>query len=190
MNSATGWRVHVHVLHLTLMAFLLQLLMTCSAFVLFQIITYRDYLPLLLGEETRKWIPLYSGYNDSVNPTVSNVFSLAFRFGHTLVQPFVSRLDDSFQPLGSFSHVPLHLTFCATWRIIMEGKNMGQPAVLVWSWSRHSGGGQLVRHMSLDSQKFFSSIYLTDLTWITVPFNLEGAHDMSTQGAADKSVVC
>ncbi|XP_052660873.1 eosinophil peroxidase-like [Harpia harpyja] len=86
-----------------------------------QIITYRDYLPLLLGEETRKWIPLYSGYNDNVNPTVSNVFSLAFRFGHTLVQPFVSRLDDSFQPLGSFSHVPLHLTFCATWRIIMEG---------------------------------------------------------------------
>ncbi|NWU09094.1 PERM Myeloperoxidase, partial [Cephalopterus ornatus] len=86
-----------------------------------QIITYRDYLPLLLAEETSKWIPQYRGYDETVDPRASNVFSLAFRFGHTSVQPFVSRLDDSFQPLGSFSHVPLHLTFCATWRIIMEG---------------------------------------------------------------------
>ncbi|NXJ08990.1 PERM Myeloperoxidase, partial [Odontophorus gujanensis] len=86
-----------------------------------QIITYRDYIPLLLAEETSKWIPLYRGYNESVDPTVSNVFSLAFRFGHASVQPFVSRLDDSFQPMGSLSHVPLHLTFCASWRIIMEG---------------------------------------------------------------------
>ncbi|NWT03049.1 PERE peroxidase, partial [Mionectes macconnelli] len=86
-----------------------------------QIITYRDYLPLLLAEETSQWIPSYSGYDEEVDPRASNVFSLAFRFGHTSVQPFVSRLDDDFQPLGSFSHVPLHLTFCATWRIIMEG---------------------------------------------------------------------
>ncbi|NWS22274.1 PERM Myeloperoxidase, partial [Pachyramphus minor] len=86
-----------------------------------QIITYRDYLPLLLAEETSKWIPSYSGYDEKVDPRASNVFSLAFRFGHTSVQPFVSRLDDHFQPLGSFSHVPLHLTFCAAWRIIMEG---------------------------------------------------------------------
>ncbi|NXJ69749.1 PERE peroxidase, partial [Rostratula benghalensis] len=86
-----------------------------------QKITYRDYLPLLLAEETSNWIPAYRGYNEKVDPTVSNVFSLAFRFGHTSVQPFVSRLDDDFQPLGPLSHVPLHLTFCAPWRIIMEG---------------------------------------------------------------------
>nr|XP_009938691.1 PREDICTED: eosinophil peroxidase [Opisthocomus hoazin] len=86
-----------------------------------QIITYRDYLPLLLAEEASKWFPVYSGYKENVDPTVSNVFSLAFRFGHTSVQPFVSRLDDSFQPLCPFSHVHLHLTLCATWRIIMEG---------------------------------------------------------------------
>ncbi|NXP11235.1 PERE peroxidase, partial [Thinocorus orbignyianus] len=86
-----------------------------------QKLAYRDYLPLLLAEETSKWIPLYSGYKEKVDPTVSNVFSLAFWFGHTSVQPFVSRLDDSFQPLGPLSHVPLHLTFCAPWRIIMEG---------------------------------------------------------------------
>ncbi|NXC35844.1 PERM Myeloperoxidase, partial [Campylorhamphus procurvoides] len=85
-----------------------------------QVITYRDYLPLLLSTETTKWIPLYTGYKEDVDPSASNVFTLAFRFGHTSVRPFVSRLDDNFQPLGSFSQVPLHLTFCATWRIIME----------------------------------------------------------------------
>ncbi|KAM9176785.1 LOW QUALITY PROTEIN: eosinophil peroxidase-like [Mergus octosetaceus] len=86
-----------------------------------QIITYRDYLPLVLGEETNRWIPSYSGYNETMNPTVSNVFSLAFRFGHTSVQPFVSCLDDSFQPVGQLSHAPLPLTFCASLRIITEG---------------------------------------------------------------------
>ncbi|NXK89326.1 PERM Myeloperoxidase, partial [Formicarius rufipectus] len=86
-----------------------------------QVITYRDYLPLLLAKESSRWIPPYRGYREDVDPSASNVFSLAFRFGHTSVQPFVSRLDDTFQPLGSFSHVPLHVTFCATWRVIMEG---------------------------------------------------------------------
>lgn len=125
------------------MPFLLQLLLNCCALVLFQIITYRDYLPLLLAEETSKWIPPYSGYDEKVDPRASNVFSLAFRFGHTSVQPFVSRLNESFQPLGSFSHVPLHLTFCAPWRIVMEGKNMEQrswsgPEVEIsWSGTRN-----------------------------------------------------
>lgn len=135
VNSVTGLRSRFVLC--ALVAFLLQLLTTWSVFVFFQIITYRDYLPGLLGKETSKWIPLYRGYNESVDPRISNVFTLAFRFGHASVQPFVSRLNDSFQPLGSFSHVPLHLTFCATWRIVMEGKNVGEPALLVWSWSRH-----------------------------------------------------
>ncbi|NXD12300.1 PERE peroxidase, partial [Nothocercus nigrocapillus] len=83
-----------------------------------QIITYKYYLPFLLGEETSKWIPPYSGYNETVDPTVANVFSLAFRFGHTSVLPLVSYLDENFQLLD---HTPLHLTFCASWRIIMKG---------------------------------------------------------------------
>ncbi|NXG03269.1 PERM Myeloperoxidase, partial [Sakesphorus luctuosus] len=86
-----------------------------------QIITYRDYLPLLLGEETSRWLPSYTGYKEDVDPSASNVFSLVFRFGHTSVLPFVPRLDENFQPLGSFSHVPLRRTFCAPWRIITEG---------------------------------------------------------------------
>ncbi|XP_010223993.1 PREDICTED: lactoperoxidase-like, partial [Tinamus guttatus] len=83
-----------------------------------QIITYKYYLPFLLGEEIGKWIPPYSGYNETVDPTVANVFSLAFRFGHTSVLPLVSYLDEKFQLLDQ---TPLHLTFCASWRIIMKG---------------------------------------------------------------------
>ncbi|XP_074869603.1 myeloperoxidase-like isoform X2 [Carettochelys insculpta] len=86
-----------------------------------QVYIYRDYLPLLLGDETKKQIPCYTGYDESVDPTVANVFSLAFRFGHGSIQPFVTRLDECFQPLGPHSKVPLHLTFSASWRIIMEG---------------------------------------------------------------------
>uniref|UniRef100_A0A8D0L1H6 Lactoperoxidase n=1 Tax=Sphenodon punctatus TaxID=8508 RepID=A0A8D0L1H6_SPHPU len=86
-----------------------------------QIITYRDYLPLLLGDETKKHMPYYRGYDESVDPTVANVFSLAFRFGHAQIPPMVSRLNDCFQTLQPYSHVPLHLTFCASWRIVMEG---------------------------------------------------------------------
>ncbi|XP_053131034.1 myeloperoxidase-like isoform X3 [Hemicordylus capensis] len=79
----------------------------------------RDYLPLLLGVELNQQLPLYQGYDDSVDPTVTNVFSLAFRFGHGSIPPLVPRLGEDFKPL--FLHVLLHLTFCATWRTVMEG---------------------------------------------------------------------
>ncbi|XP_048375434.1 eosinophil peroxidase-like [Sphaerodactylus townsendi] len=86
-----------------------------------QVITFRDYLPLVLGNEFNKQLPLYKGYDDSVDPTVANVFSLAFRFGHGSVPPLVSRLGEDFRPLVPYSYVPLHLTFCASWRIVREG---------------------------------------------------------------------
>lgn len=86
-----------------------------------QVLTYRDYLPLLLGDELEKQLPCYRGYDESEDPTVSNVFSMAFRFGHGSIQPLVTRLDEHFQPLGPQSQVPLHLTFSATWRVVMEG---------------------------------------------------------------------
>ncbi|XP_015269114.1 PREDICTED: myeloperoxidase-like [Gekko japonicus] len=86
-----------------------------------QVITFRDYMPLVLGDEFHKQLPLYKGYDDSVDPTVANVFSLAFRFGHGSIPPLVSRLGEDFRPLVPYSSVLLHLTFCASWRIIREG---------------------------------------------------------------------
>ncbi|XP_075415397.1 myeloperoxidase [Tenrec ecaudatus] len=84
-----------------------------------QVITYRDYLPLVLGPEAkRKYLPQYRSYNDSVDPRISNVFTNAFRYGHTLIQPFMFRLNNQYQPI---SRVPLSEVFFASWRVVLEG---------------------------------------------------------------------
>uniref|UniRef100_A0A452VDV9 Myeloperoxidase n=1 Tax=Ursus maritimus TaxID=29073 RepID=A0A452VDV9_URSMA len=87
-----------------------------------QIITYRDYLPLVLGPRAmRKYLPRYRCYNDSVDPRIANVFTNAFRYGHTLIQPFMFRLDDRYQPMGPNPRVPLSKVFFASWRVVLEG---------------------------------------------------------------------
>ncbi|KAI4532968.1 hypothetical protein MG293_015987 [Ovis ammon polii] len=86
-----------------------------------QIITFRDYLPIVLGSEMQKWIPRYQGYNNSVDPRISNVFTFAFRFGHMEVPSTVSRLDENYQPRGPEAELPLHTLFFNTWRIVKDG---------------------------------------------------------------------
>ncbi|XP_069497781.1 lactoperoxidase-like [Ambystoma mexicanum] len=86
-----------------------------------QIITYKDYLPLLLGERFMFELPAYSQYDAREDPRVANVFSIANRFGHATVPPHVFRLDSQYEPLGDNFKVPFHQTFFATWRVIMEG---------------------------------------------------------------------
>ncbi|XP_059005316.1 lactoperoxidase [Mustela lutreola] len=86
-----------------------------------QIITFRDYLPIVLGEEMQKWIPPYQGYNKSADPRISNVFTFAFRFGHLEVPSTVSRLDENYQPWGPEAELPLHTLFFNTWRIVKDG---------------------------------------------------------------------
>ncbi|XP_057570504.1 lactoperoxidase isoform X2 [Hippopotamus amphibius kiboko] len=86
-----------------------------------QIITFRDYLPIVLGDEMEKWIPPYQGYNKSVDPRISNVFTFAFRFGHLEVPSTVFRLDENYQPWGPEAELPLHTLFFNTWRIVKDG---------------------------------------------------------------------
>ncbi|XP_051013771.1 lactoperoxidase [Acomys russatus] len=86
-----------------------------------QIITFRDYLPILLGDELQKWLPPYQGYNESVDPRISNVFTFAFRFGHLEIPSTVSRLDENYQPWGSEPELPLHTLFFNTWRLVKDG---------------------------------------------------------------------
>ncbi|XP_033703021.1 lactoperoxidase isoform X1 [Tursiops truncatus] len=86
-----------------------------------QIITFRDYLPIVLGDEMQKWIPPYQGYNESVDPRISNVFTFAFRFGHLEVPSTVFRLDENYQPWGLEAELPLHTLFFNTWRIVKDG---------------------------------------------------------------------
>ncbi|CAM5165496.1 unnamed protein product [Eretmochelys imbricata] len=84
-----------------------------------QIITFRDYLPRVLGNNFRTAIPFYQGYNDSVDPRISSIFTIAFRFAHASIQPFVFRLDDRYQPVGP--PTPLSKEFFATWKIVTQG---------------------------------------------------------------------
>ncbi|XP_011910320.1 PREDICTED: lactoperoxidase [Cercocebus atys] len=86
-----------------------------------QIITFRDYLPILLGDHMQKWIPPYQGYNESVDPRISNVFTFAFRFGHLEVPSSVFRLDENYQPWGPEPELPLHTLFFNTWRMVKDG---------------------------------------------------------------------
>lgn len=55
-----------------------------------QSITYREFLPLLLGQSA---LPAYQGYRPDVDPSISNEFSTAaYRIGHTMLPSSVQRL--------------------------------------------------------------------------------------------------
>ena len=46
-----------------------------------QIITYKHWLPYIIGDEGMEMLGSYKGYNRNVNPTISNVFATAaFRY--------------------------------------------------------------------------------------------------------------
>ncbi|ESN93121.1 hypothetical protein HELRODRAFT_89299 [Helobdella robusta] len=86
-----------------------------------QHITYNDWLPKILGPYGMQMIGPYKGYNPSVNPTIANEFaSAAFRFGHTMINPVLSRLNETFLPI-IWGNLPLHKAFFAPFRIIEEG---------------------------------------------------------------------
>lgn len=82
-----------------------------------QIITYNEYLPALLGENT---MPDYDGYDDEINPTIYNEFSAAaYRLGHSEVSDNMLRIeaDGSASPDG---HLSLRTAFFAGVRLFTE----------------------------------------------------------------------
>lgn len=83
----------------------------------------RDYVPSILGPEAfGQHVGPYKGYDPTVDPTVSNVFSTAaFRFGHTTVHPLVRRLDASFQEQPGLPPLSLQDAFFSPWRLLKEG---------------------------------------------------------------------
>ena len=66
-----------------------------------QIITYRDFIPRLLGPHA---LPPYKGYNPTLDPGIENAFSTgAFRVGHTMLSPVLLRLDKHNQSIGDIA---------------------------------------------------------------------------------------
>lgn len=62
-----------------------------------QCVTYREFLPLLLGPDA---IPPYAGYRPDVNPGIATEFSSAsYRLGHTLLAPVLMRMKKNLSPI-------------------------------------------------------------------------------------------
>ncbi|MEO1130151.1 MAG: peroxidase family protein [Planctomycetota bacterium] len=60
-----------------------------------QAITYREFLPLLLGPDA---LPPYVGYRPDVNPGIANEFATAgYRVGHTMLSSTIRRLSSDMQ---------------------------------------------------------------------------------------------
>lgn len=71
-------------------------------------ITYREFLPILLGPHG---IPAYTGYKSNVDASVRNMFSTAaYRFGHSMLSPQILRLDANLQPIPQ-GNLPLRNAF-------------------------------------------------------------------------------
>ncbi|PAV75225.1 hypothetical protein WR25_18023 [Diploscapter pachys] len=88
-----------------------------------QHITYTQWLPKIMGKKAfgRLIGSTYRGYDHSLNPSVTNAFATAaFRFGHTLINPILMRLDADFQTIPQ-GHLPLHQAFFTTERLMNEG---------------------------------------------------------------------
>lgn len=74
---------------------------------LVQHVTYREFLPIVLGNEVMRIFDLepldegyYKGHDQSVNPGIANAFAAAaFRFGHSLVQQSFVRYDKNHRPI-------------------------------------------------------------------------------------------
>ncbi len=83
-----------------------------------QHITYKEYLPALLGNRA---LAPYRGYKKSVDARLNNSFTTAlYRYGHSLISPELKRLDThgAESPHG---HLPLQQAFFAPHRITTEG---------------------------------------------------------------------
>ncbi|XP_011300776.1 chorion peroxidase isoform X2 [Fopius arisanus] len=84
---------------------------------LMQHVTYREYLPIVLGPEVMKIFDLellrdgyYNGYDSTTNPNIANSFSAAaYRFGHSLVQPSFARYGRDHRMI--FQNITIHEEF-------------------------------------------------------------------------------
>ncbi len=83
-----------------------------------QVITYNEFLPALLGPDA---LSPYAGYDSDVEGGILNEFSTgAYRLGHTMLSPFLLRLDANGAESES-GHLSLADAFFRPDRLIREG---------------------------------------------------------------------
>jgi len=83
-----------------------------------QAITYNEFLPAILGTEA---ISPYTGYDPTVDPGISNIFSTAiYRFGHSTLTPELLRLDNDGNVIDA-GNLSLREAFFAPDEIVSSG---------------------------------------------------------------------
>ena len=83
-----------------------------------QVITYREFLPALLGPRP---LPRYRGYKKNVDPSIVNVFSTAaFRFGHSALSSTLLRIDSDGNEISE-GNISLSDAFFTPETVIDEG---------------------------------------------------------------------
>lgn len=82
-----------------------------------QVITYREFLPLLLGPRALR---RYSGFDPAVDPGICQEFSTAaYRFGHSMIPDELLRVGADGQPISS-GPLALEDAFFAPWELTPE----------------------------------------------------------------------
>lgn len=85
---------------------------------LMQIITYNEFLPIILGSNA---LMQYRTYNPKLDASIANEFSTAaYRFGHTMLSSQILRLDAQGNAIEQ-GHLPLRDAFFRPDRVINEG---------------------------------------------------------------------
>lgn len=83
-----------------------------------QAITYREFLPLLLGRDA---LSRYRGYRPRVDGEIANVFATAaYRFGHSMLSPQLLRLDEQGEEIAA-GHLSLAAAFFSPQKIVAHG---------------------------------------------------------------------
>lgn len=83
-----------------------------------QVITYREFLPALLGDNA---LSDYAGYDDSIDAGIANEFAhAAYRLGHSMLSEFVLRLDADGNEI-EHGHLALRDAFFRPAAILDEG---------------------------------------------------------------------
>ena len=86
-----------------------------------QYITFNAWVPKILGPAGMELLGEYKGYNPNLPSSILNVFATAaFRFGHSLINPVIYRLNATMQPIPE-GNLNLHQAFFAPFRLVEEG---------------------------------------------------------------------